>query len=716
MPDLSRFLRPRSIAVIGGGWGAAVVEQCGKMGFEGPVWAVHPKRAAIGGMPTVARIEDLPGVPDAVFIGINRYATVEAVRVLSALGAGGVVCFASGFAEAADDPVAGRSLQEALVAAAGDMPILGPNCYGLINYLDGALLWPDQHGGRRVERGVAILGQSSNVLINLTMQRRGLPVAYLAAAGNQAQTGLADLALAMLEDPRVSAVGLHIEGISDIRAFEALAARARTLAKPVVALKVGRSAQAQAATLSHTASLAGGDAASRAFLARIGVPVLASLSEFLETLVLAHVHGALPGRAIGSISCSGGEASLMADAGAARRVAFPALTGAQHDRVKATLSDLVTVANPLDYHTFIWGDVPRMTACYTAMMSCGFDLTALVYDEPRADRCSPLDWACATEALVAAQTQTGARAALVSSLPENLPEAQAGAMMAAGVAPLRGLEEALAAAEAMADLGEAWAGPLPEPVLIPGAPAPPPRHQDLGQAGEPAHPPGACAPSATVLDEAAAKAALAGFGVRIPLSRRVESAEDAATAAVAIGFPVVLKGLGIAHKTEAGAVRLGLRSAQAVVEAAKDIPAEAFLVEEMVAGAVAELIVGVVRDPVYGLTLSIGAGGILAELLQDTATLMVPSSPAAVRDALGGLRVSALLSGWRGKPGADLDAVVDQVMAVQAYAVSNADVLLELDVNPLIATETGAIAVDALIRLSAAAPHVSDMPDPTPTA
>ena len=162
--DLSRLLRPRSIAVLGSGWAQNVVEQCAKMGFAGPVWPVHPTRDQIGGVPAFRSLADLPGVPDATFIGVNRHATLDVVAELAAMGAGGATCFASGWTEAGE-----ADLQARLVAAAGDMPILGPNCYGVINYLDGALLWPDQHGGRRVERGVALLSQSSNIVINLTM-------------------------------------------------------------------------------------------------------------------------------------------------------------------------------------------------------------------------------------------------------------------------------------------------------------------------------------------------------------------------------------------------------------------------------------------------------------------------------------------------------------------------------------------------------------------
>lgn len=680
--DLSRLLRPRSIAVVGGGaWGSAVVEQCNKMGFEGPVWPVHPTRHEMQGRACFARISDLPEPPDAVFIGVNRHLTIETVAALSSIGAGGAVCFASGFAEAENDRIAGAELQARLVEAAGSMPVLGPNCYGFINYLDGALLWPDQHGGVRTGKGVAIIGQSSNVLINLTMQKRALPVAYILAGGNQAQVDLAQMALAVLEDDRVTAVGLHIEGVKDVRLFEAMAARARDLGKPVVALKVGRSEQARVATISHTASLAGEDAASRAFLKRLGIATLDSLPAFLETLKLLHVHGPLPGRRLASISCSGGEASLVADAAMDRRVDLPALSEGQYERVKATLSDLVTVANPLDYHTFIWGDVVRMTETYTAMMGNGFDLTMLIYDYPRNDRTDVSGWQCGEDALIAAVGRTGARAAMVASLPESLPETRAARLIEMGISPLMGLDEALAAAEAAADIADAWSRPLSMKVVLGGAM------------------PGEKSPASSVLDEAAAKQLLRKHGVVVPDARIAGTPQEASHAAAQLGFPVALKGQGIAHKTEEGAVRLGLEAPGAVLDAAAEMAGvKGFLVERMIDDGVAELIVGVVRDPVFGMSLTLGAGGVLAELLEDTVTVLVPVSADDVREALGGLRVFRLLAGYRGKPSADLDAVVRAVMAVQRFVEAEADRLEELDINPLICTPSDAVAADALIR------------------
>jgi len=297
--DLSRLLRPRSIAVVGGGaWCANVVAQCRNMGFGGPVWPVHPSRPDLGGVAAFRRLEDLPAPPDAAFVGINRHATVETVERLAAMGAGGAVCFASGFREAKTETGDGDTLQAALLAAAGEMPIIGPNCYGFINYLDGALLWPDQHGGTRVERGVAILTQSSNIAINLSMQARGLPLGYVATVGNSAQTGLAQIGRALIADPRITALGLHIEGMGDLRAFEALARAARDAGKPVVALKAGRSDLAQAAALSHTASIAGSEAGARALLSRLGIAQVESLPALLETLKLWHFNGPLARRAL----------------------------------------------------------------------------------------------------------------------------------------------------------------------------------------------------------------------------------------------------------------------------------------------------------------------------------------------------------------------------------------------------------------------------------
>jgi len=673
MRDLSRLFQPRSIAVIGGGfWCANVVAQCLKMGFSGPIWPVHPKRAEVAGVAAFASLEDLPGVPDAVFVGVNRALTVEMVAALNAMGAGGAVCFASGFREAQAETGDGDSLQAALLEAAGEMPIVGPNCYGFINYLDGALLWPDQHGHTRQDSGVAILTQSSNMAINLTMQARGLPLAYVATAGNQAQVGGAEIGAALLEDERVTALGLHVEGVGDLRAFEALAARAQALGKPIVALKVGKSEQAQSAAVSHTASVAGSDAGARALLARLGIAQVESLPALLETLKLLHFAGPLASNRIVSMSCSGGEASLMADSAMAHDVVFPPLGDAQRAGLRAALGPMVALANPLDYHTYIWDDADAMTRTFSAALQGDVALGVIIADFPRSDRCSDAQWDCVISAAGRTAQDTGLPVAVLSTLPETLSEAVAGRLVAAGVVPMTGIDDTLTAVACAAWLGRARAPAAP--LCLPG------------EAGE-----------AFTLSEAEAKAALAAHGLDVPHAAQAASPAEAAGIAERIGGRLVLKGTGAAHKTEAGLVALDLGPGD-VAEAARAMPCESFLVEEMVTGGVAELLIGVVRDPAHGFVLTLGAGGTLTEILRDSRSLLLPVMEAEVLEALGALRIAPVLRGYRGKAGADMAAIARAVLAVQAYVVSRADALEEVEINPLIVTPQRAVAADALIR------------------
>lgn len=673
--SLDKLLRPRSIAVIGGGaWCANVIEQCKLIGFDGPIWPVHPKRPEMGGLPAYPSLDSLPGVPDAVFIGVNRYVTVAAVKQLSDMGAGGAVCFASGFAEAQAELADGEELQAKLLDAAGDMPILGPNCYGFVNAISGAALWPDIHGMLPVEKGAAIITQSSNLAINLTMQHRGLPIAYSVTAGNQAQTGFAQIGMALLDDPAVTALGLHIEGIGDLPSFADLAKKAFALGKPIVALKVGASEQAQTATISHTASLAGSHTGAEALLKRLGIAQVNSPAEMIEALKVVHLTGGLASKQIASMSCSGGEASLMADIGERLDVAYPPLNDAQKAGLRAALGPKVALANPLDYHTYIWGDIPAMTSMFTAMMdSSDLAMGVVVLDFPRIDRFTSPDWMGVLDGLEEVAKTCQTPLAILSSLPENLPESVAQDAMARGILPLCGMQVSLAVIAALGRIANVT-----------------PRFE-LTQHGE-------MPEFEVVLDEAAAKAALSQHGLRLPKSATDLTLGDLVSKAEDITYPLVLKGLGIAHKTEAGAVAIGLKDRGALEDAATTMPCDRFLIEEMITGTVAELIIGILRDPAHGFLLTIGAGGILTEILQDSACLCLPATRDEMRDALASLRIAPLLNGYRGKPSADIDAILDAMDAVQAYVLANTDTLIEVEINPLLALPDEAVAVDALIR------------------
>lgn len=671
MRSLTRLLNPRSIAVIGGGaWCESVLSQCKAFGYSGKLTAIHPKRSDVGGVPAVETLSDLIDVPDAIFIGVNRYITIEVVREAARLGVGGAICFASGFREAAAELEDGNGLQDALIEAAGDMPILGPNCYGFINALETASLWPDQHGLAKVDRGVAIISQSSNIALNLTMQTRGLPVAYVLTVGNQAQSGLSEIGQTLLDDERVTAIGLHIEGIDDLRAFEAFARKAWACGKPVVALKTGRSEQAQAATVSHTASIAGSSAGASALFSRLGIAEVRSLPVLLETLKLMHVHGPLPNARIASMSCSGGEASLMADIGLAYGVTFPELSAKQSEDLRASLGPKVALANPLDYHTYIWGDAEAMTGTFAAMMSGDLALGLVVLDFPRSDRCDGAEWIKVIDPIETAARVSGKRMGVVASLSETIPESVAEDLISRKIVPFAGMEEALAAISAASNL------------------SPPPAGSDI-------HVPVPLKQVET-LGEDAAKDRLSAFGIRVPRRATATSKEEAAAVSKNVGYPAVLKGLGIAHKSEAGAVVLNIMSDTDVRDAADTMPADSFLIEEMVTGSVAELLIGVVRDPSHGYVLTIAAGGILTELLEDGVSLTVPASRADLENALDRLRISKVLKGFRGRPVCNIDKILDTIQALQSFVLSEA--VEEAEINPLLCGPDFAIAADALIR------------------
>jgi acyl-CoA synthetase (NDP forming) len=672
MRDLTRLLKPKSIAVIGGGaWCASIISAAKQIGFDGPLHPVHPTGKQIAGHKSLRSLEEVPGPIDAAFIGVNRHATLDVVAQLRRLKAGGAICFASGFSEAAAEDAAAQDLQAALIEAAGEMPILGPNCYGFVNAFDGCAIWPDQHGCSRVQRGVAILTQSSNIAINLTMQNRGLPIGYMLTCGNQAQTAQTDIALQLLDDERVTAIGLHIEGFGNLRGWEALAQKARTKGVTLIALKSGVSQQAQAAAVSHTASLTGSDTGADAFLQRLGIRRARSLPVFLESLKLAHQFGPLSSNRIASISCSGGEAALAADTAQGTGLIFPPLNPRQAKDLSAALGPMVAMANPLDYHTYIWRDQAAMTQAWAAMADDEIAMTLLVSDYPRADLCDASDWECVTQAAIEATRRTGRPYAVVASLAELLPEQTAKTLMDHGVGAIHGLDHGL---EALDVMSRPMAPPA-EPVLLPGIDR-----------------------DAELVDEQSAKLALAAHGLTVPPSVVVTDRCTAGQAAADIGFPVALKTLGLAHKTGANGLALGLNTRAEVEIAAPRLADGPLLVERMVAGTLVEVLVGVTRDPAHGFVLTLGAGGTMTDVLRDRASLLIPATRTEVTARLKDLNIAPLLEGFRGNPPVDLDALLAAIDAVQAYVLANAERVEEVEINPLICTQDNAIAADALIR------------------
>ena len=668
---LSRTLNPRSVALFGASPAQSVIEQCQKLGFTGQLWPVHPTRESIAGVKCYESIADLPSAPDVAFVAVNRNATIDVVKQLAKLGAGGAVCYASGFAESGTQSgISGVDLQQQLVAAAGEMPLLGPNCYGYINALDGVALWPDQHGCKPESFGAAIVSQSGNVGLNLTLQQRGLNLAYMVTVGNQAVAGVEDCLEVFINDSRVTSIGLFIEAIVDPVRFARLAHYAAQRNLRIVALQTGRSEAGALIAASHTASLAGRRRAYEALFARCGVAMVESPTELIETLKLLNQGGALTGNRLVSLSCSGGEASLVADLSEQTSLRFEPFSNEQHQRISATLTELVTVGNPFDYHTFMWGDRVATANTFAEVMNGPQDATLLILDTPPRDDQPSDSWTVAAQSLGDAAAKTNKRGVVVATIPECVTADVRDAARAANMTVLQGLQESLAALDVAAWLGLNLPGEVPAKVVAPRA--------------------------TKLIDEAEAKSMLSRNGVAVPLGARSQRDELVATAN-RVGYPVTLKGLGLAHKSESGAVRVGITNADQLIAAANAMPKEIseFLVEQTVTNIVAEVLVGVRRDAPVGWLVTLGAGGVFTELWRDTVCLLAPATNAEISQALQKLRIAPLLNGFRGKPAANIDALVELIQKLIGATLNNG--LVEVELNPVLVTPKSAIAVDALM-------------------
>ncbi|WP_424945737.1 acetate--CoA ligase family protein [Candidatus Spongiihabitans sp.] len=696
---VARCLNPKSIAVVGGKEADRVVEQCLKFGFAGDIWPINRKRKTMQGLPcfnSLAQLlDEVPAAPDATFVAIPAADAIDIIAQLNHAGAGGAICYSSGFREVGADGVA-RHRQ--LLHAAADMPVFGPNCLGYINTLSGAALWPEQHGLTRSESGVAIFSCSGNVSINFTLQQRGLPVAWLVTVGNQAVLGIEECIAAALDanmnanmnSGKITAIGIHIEGLNNLPLFVELAHRAHAKRIPIIALKTGKSDLGARITLSHTATLAGESELYTALFERLGIGQVETIEEFLEALKLVAVTGPLTGNRLSSMSCSGGEAALIADLSVAREIHFPKVEPDHKKKLQATLNEYVNVDNPLDYHTFIWGDQERSTATFSAMMDGKYDLNLLIIDIPQVTGGDAEEWEHAIQAFIDARAHSGGAAATVSIMSETMTDSVREKLIENGITPLQGMQQALAAIEAACRIGMTWN-------MIRDGRRLPPKIQVSTTAVE-AH-------QVYGLDEYQAKQLLKQAGVAVPASSLVSSQAEAARAAAKIGYPLALKAVAaeMTHKSELNAVVVGIASVQQLeqeVERLLNI-SESLLVEEMVEDAVAELLLGVSHDPQFGHYLVVGFGGTMVELIGDSEILLLPICRDEVIRALKKLKTWPLLNSFRGRPLADVDKVVDTALAIANLVQQRKDDIVELEINPLMVKgrRQGVVAADALVRM-----------------
>lgn len=701
--DLTRLFAPRSVALVGASdqgerFGTRVYRQLVNFGFEGPIYPVNPRARELLGRTCYPSIAALPETPDHVGIVVSIERVFDVLEECAARGVPFATVYSGGFAETGTDEGRERQARLAAFARRTGMRIMGPNCNGVINFVDRfAMASTGAIGGpRRPAGNVAVVSHSGGLgQINVMWraQQIGVDISYEASIGNEADLDSVDFARFMLRSPATDVVLMAIEGVKDGRRLLDLAREAAELEKPIVVLKFGRTAAGSRAAASHTGTIAGEDAIFDAAFRQFGLIRVAETNELYEMAILLRTRRWPKGRRAASAAATGGNIVQLADVGETLGIEWPEYAPQTQAKLAALMPGYGKVSNPTDMTSLATGEPETFRKALSALA-----------EDPSVDVVAPIFAFVKREDI-----ERGAQ--FVQQCPKPAALLWVGActddrtfgpedLVRAGVPVYRNALPCLRAVRAAADFGElvrsSKAGER-KPVRPPGA------HPEAARS--------LLARYGARLSEREAKQVLAAYGLPATRELLARDADEAVVHARALGGAVALKidSPDIAHKTEAGAIRLGLHGEaevregfEAVLQSARSFAPEAtlngVLVQEM-AGEGVETMLGIVRDPVFGPVVAVGLGGIFVEVLRDVAYRIAPVTAQEARRMLGELRGYRLLEGVRGAPPADIEALVEAIVRLSWFAHDCGDEIAELDINPLLVLERGAgvKALDALI-------------------
>lgn len=694
-PDIRRLLAPRSVAIIGASanpasMGARALAALRRFDFAGDIHLVNPRQAVIDGLACVPTVADLPPGVDAAIFAIPQASVAAAMEAAITRDLGGAVIFTAGYAETGPD---GRAAQDRLaaMARAGGVALAGPNCLGLVNFEARVPLTsgPVRPIARRGRPGLAVIAQSGGMmgcLVNAS-EDRDIPLSHAISTGNEAALGIGDYFAALVDDPSIGSFALFAEQIRDTAGFLASARQARLSGKPVILLHAGRSAGAQQASLSHTGAVASNWKAMEAAVRAEGVLLVDGMDMLIDVAEMISKFPVRPRRGVGIITDSGAFKGLALDTADDIGLVLPDLKPQTCAALRDATFDYVEGSNPLDVTGQAMMSLDRIYGdCGRLMLGDGAVDALLVCQMPGAPHV--MEAKARAVAALAQETRAAVCCVFIGS-GAPVPAAARQALAEASVPLFQSGERAI---RAVAE------------VLRPAAPDTPP--QDGSAA--PVPPP---LPGAGTIPEYRAKAWLAAaIGLPVPQARLATSADEAVQAAGTLGYPVVLKvqHADLAHKSDVGGVLVGLSGPEAVREGFDRIlrsvdnlrpgqPVDGILVESMGARG-PELVIGAKRDADWGPMIMIGLGGVWVELFHDVALVPAGTPAAGFRKALLGLKGTRLLTGYRGAPVADIDAVADLAARLGALMLACPGID-EIDLNPVIARPAGegVLALDALI-------------------
>jgi acyl-CoA synthetase (NDP forming) len=684
---LDPLLAPRSIALVGASArsdtpGNDMVRMAQLTGYDGRLYPINPSYDAIEGLRCHPSLEVLPETVDHVVLSVANHRLEMALDDAIRHGAKAATIFASGVLLPDNDPPLAQRIA-AKIRAAG-MALCGGNCMGFYNLparlrVAGFPSGPDMQPG-----GITFIAQSGSVFGAFAHNDRRLSFNLVVSSGGEWVTTAADYLDWALTQDTTRAVALFLESIRDPAGFVAGLERAAQRDIPVVVLKIGRTEAAAAMAVSHTGALAGSDAAHEALFRRYGVLRVATLDELAATLLLL-THPKRPAKgALAAMHDSGGEREMTVDLASAVGVPYAEIGAATRARLAQHLDPGLDPVNPLD----AWGTgadyQSQFAACMTALLDDPASALGVLFADIRDEYYLATGYAAAMRR---AAEQSAKPIAIATNYSLVHHERIALELTKAGIPVLDGTREALLAVRHVFEYRGFRAQPPPGALPAIAATTHARWRRRLSED--------------VVLGEHTALDLLADYGIPTVSRRHAVSRDAAIETAEALGYPVALKTAtpGIAHKTEAGGVHLGLRDAAAVGAAYDGIAPRlgpAVLVERMVAQGI-EIAIGAVNDAQFGPYVMVAAGGVLIELLADRAVALAPIDITESHRLIAGLKVHRLLTGWRGARPADIDALAESVARLSAIAAEHRDSIAEIDVNPVIVGHAGCVAVDALV-------------------
>ena len=702
--QVARLFNPRSIALIGATdksrWSWSIFGNLQLHGFAGPVYLVNPRGIPVHGERSYARVADLPGPVDLAFVMVPTPAVLSVLAEVADAGIPSVVLLTSGFAEVGDE---GAELERQVVdlATRRGLTILGPNGNGYINAAAGITPYglPIEPPLLRGPVGVVLQSGALASSVLTFAQARNVGVSLLVSMGNESMVSMTDVMRYLIDDDATRVIVLFIESVRHPDEFTALAREALARGKPVIALKVGRSKAGARVAKAHTGSLVGDDAVTEAVFRQNGVIRVGSLEDLIITAGLLAVTGPLPGARFGFITASGGASEIIADRAEDEGIEIPEFAPETVERLRRVVPPFAATQNPVDVTGYVLVNRDLMRNALQAVQDDpGLDALVLVSELPRAAPPDPAP-VVETHRETAALLRESPKPIIVmgNTLTDITPFGRDVAAGANHPGVLGGIEHGLTALGRAVRWSERHRAALQEAAAPPAALL---RPRTGPEQAVPDHP-------GSSWSEHRAAAFLAAHGIPVVPGALVTGPEQAADAAAALGYPVVVKlaADGIEHKSDIGGVKIGLRGAgevQAayaeVVRAGREAGADVqgALVQPQRSGGI-ELLVGIVTDPVWGQVLAVGLGGVWVEILRDTALSVLPASRAQILRSLRSLRGARLFDGPRGTEKADLDAVADVIASVAALARRLGGRLEALEINPLLVRGSQVEALDALI-------------------